>query len=145
MYKQGNARGTGEVRRRTSSIHFHCPVPRSSSHIGHGKVEIPKAGIPKSGIPKTEIPKAGIPKAGKTHSRTLPETEIPKPGIPKSGIPKTGIPKAGMPKLGIPKTGRFTAPLVQTPLRPPLIFTVATHTNRKLHSPSNIMSLSLSY
>ena len=36
MYKQGNARGTGEVRRGTSSIHFHCPVPRSSSHIGHG-------------------------------------------------------------------------------------------------------------
>ena len=36
MYKQGNARGTGEVRRGTSSIHFHCPVPRSSSQIGHG-------------------------------------------------------------------------------------------------------------
>ena len=33
--KQGNTRGTSEVRRRTSSIHFHCPVPRSSSHIGH--------------------------------------------------------------------------------------------------------------
>ena len=29
--KQGNARGTSEVRRGTSSIHFHCPVPRSSS------------------------------------------------------------------------------------------------------------------
>ena len=27
MYKQGNARGTGKVRRGTSSIHFHCPVP----------------------------------------------------------------------------------------------------------------------
>ena len=39
MYKQGNARGTSEVRRGTSSIHFHCPVPRSSSHIGHGKYE----------------------------------------------------------------------------------------------------------
>ena len=36
MYKQGNARGTGEVRRGTSSIHFHFPAPRSSSHIGHG-------------------------------------------------------------------------------------------------------------
>ena len=36
MYKQGNARGTSEVRRGTSSIHFHRPVPRSSSHIGHG-------------------------------------------------------------------------------------------------------------
>ena len=34
--KQGNARGTSEVWRRTSSIHFHCLVPRSSSHIGHG-------------------------------------------------------------------------------------------------------------
>ena len=36
MYKQGNARGTGEVRHGASSIHFHCPVPLSSSHIGHG-------------------------------------------------------------------------------------------------------------
>ena len=35
--KQGNARGASEVRRGTSSIHFHCPVPRSSSHIGHGR------------------------------------------------------------------------------------------------------------
>ena len=35
--KQGNARGTSEVRRGTSSIHFHCPAPRSSSHIGHGE------------------------------------------------------------------------------------------------------------
>ena len=26
-----------QVRRGTSSIHFHCPVPRSSSHTGHGK------------------------------------------------------------------------------------------------------------
>ena len=34
--KQGNARGTSEVRRGTSSNHFHCPVPWSSSHIGHG-------------------------------------------------------------------------------------------------------------
>ena len=34
--KQGNARGTSEVRRRISSIHFHCLVSRSSSHIGHG-------------------------------------------------------------------------------------------------------------
>ena len=34
--KQGDARGASEVRRGTSSIHFHCPVPRSSSHIGHG-------------------------------------------------------------------------------------------------------------
>ena len=34
--KQGNARGTSEVRRGTSSNHFHCPVPRSSSHFGHG-------------------------------------------------------------------------------------------------------------
>ena len=25
--KRGNARGTSEVRRGTSSIHFHCPVP----------------------------------------------------------------------------------------------------------------------
>ena len=33
---KGNARGASEVRRATSSIHFHCPVPRSSSHIGHG-------------------------------------------------------------------------------------------------------------
>ena len=34
--KQENARGMSEVRRGTSSIHFHCPVPRSSSltHIG---------------------------------------------------------------------------------------------------------------
>ena len=36
--KQGNARGTSEVRRGTSSIHFHCPVPWSSSHIGPGLV-----------------------------------------------------------------------------------------------------------
>ena len=36
--KQGNARGTSEVRRGTSSIHFHCPVPRSSGHIGHGNL-----------------------------------------------------------------------------------------------------------
>ena len=28
--KQGNARGTNEVWHGTSSIHFHCPVPRSS-------------------------------------------------------------------------------------------------------------------
>ena len=34
--KQGNARGTSEVRRGTSPIHFHCPAPQSSSHIGHG-------------------------------------------------------------------------------------------------------------
>ena len=27
MYKQGNARGTGEVRRGTSAIHFHCHYP----------------------------------------------------------------------------------------------------------------------
>ena len=32
--KQGNARGASEVRRGTSSIHVHCPVPQSSSHIG---------------------------------------------------------------------------------------------------------------
>ena len=44
--------------------------------------------------------------------------------FPKSGIPKTGISKAGIPKLGIPKTVRFRAPLVQTPLRLPLILTV---------------------
>ena len=87
---------------------------------GIPKLGIPKTGIPKLGIPKTGIPKAGLPKVGKTHTGTLPETEIPKPGIPKSGIPKTGIPKAGIPKLGIPKTGRFTAPLIQTPLRLPL-------------------------
>ena len=37
--KQGNARGTSEVRRGASSIHFHCPAPRSSGHIGHGKAE----------------------------------------------------------------------------------------------------------
>ena len=35
--KQGNARGTSEVRRGTSSNHFHCRVPRSSSHIGPPK------------------------------------------------------------------------------------------------------------
>ena len=34
--KQGDAGGASEVRRGTSSIHFHCPLPRSSSHIGHG-------------------------------------------------------------------------------------------------------------
>ena len=36
--KQGDARGASEVRRRTwtSSNHFHCPAPQSSSHIGHG-------------------------------------------------------------------------------------------------------------
>ena len=77
--------------------------------------KIPKVGIPKAGIPKVGIPKTGIPKVGKTHTETLPETEIP-----KSGIPKTGIPKARIPKLGIPKTSRFTAPLIQTPLRLPL-------------------------
>ena len=34
--KQGNARGTSEVvQRGSSSIHFHCPVPWSSSHNGH--------------------------------------------------------------------------------------------------------------
>ena len=32
--KQGDARGASEVRRGTSSSHSHCPVPRSSSHIG---------------------------------------------------------------------------------------------------------------
>ena len=32
--KQGNAKGASEVRRGTSSIHFHCPAPCSSSHIG---------------------------------------------------------------------------------------------------------------
>ena len=62
----------------------------------------------------------GSRKRQKPHTGTLPETEIPKPGTPKSGIPKTGIPKAGIPKLGIPKTDRFTAPLIQTPLRLPL-------------------------
>ena len=36
MYKQGNARGTSEVRRGSSPIPFHCPVPRSSGHIGDG-------------------------------------------------------------------------------------------------------------
>ena len=36
--KQGNARGTNELRRGTCSINFHCPVPRSSNHIGHGKL-----------------------------------------------------------------------------------------------------------
>ena len=34
--KEGAARGGSEVRRRISPIHFHCPAPRSSSHIGHG-------------------------------------------------------------------------------------------------------------
>ena len=34
--KQGGARGTSEVWRGTSSNHFHCPISRSSSHIGHG-------------------------------------------------------------------------------------------------------------
>ena len=35
-----------EVRRGTSSIHFHCPVPRSSSHIGHGDLgAIQKFGV----------------------------------------------------------------------------------------------------
>ena len=28
------------MRRGTSSTHFHCPVPRSSSHIGHGLASI---------------------------------------------------------------------------------------------------------
>ena len=87
------------------------------------KVGIPKAGIPKVGIPKTGIPKEGIPKVGKTHTGTLPETVIPTPGIPKSGVPNIGIPKAEIPKLGIPKTGSFTAPLIQTPLRLPLMKT----------------------
>ena len=36
--KQGDARGTSEVRLGTSSIHLHCPVLRSSSHIGYGMV-----------------------------------------------------------------------------------------------------------
>ena len=39
--KQGDARGASEVRRRTSSIHFHCPVPWSSSHIAHRYRAIP--------------------------------------------------------------------------------------------------------
>ena len=33
-------RGMSEVRRGTSSIHFHCPASRSSSHIGHGTFRI---------------------------------------------------------------------------------------------------------
>ena len=40
VQKQGGATGTrgykDEVRRGNSSIHFHCPVPWLSSHIGHG-------------------------------------------------------------------------------------------------------------
>ena len=36
LENKGMQGGTSEVRRGTSSIHFHCPVPRSSSHIGHG-------------------------------------------------------------------------------------------------------------
>ena len=40
--KQGNARGTSEVRRGTSSIHFHCQVPWSSGHIGNGELLISK-------------------------------------------------------------------------------------------------------
>ena len=36
--KQGNAKGASEIRRCTASIHFHCPAPRSSSHIGHVKM-----------------------------------------------------------------------------------------------------------
>ena len=83
--------------------------------------KIPKVGIPKAGIPKTGIPKGGIPKVGQTHWDSPPRQRFQSQGIPKSGIPKTGIPKAGIPKLGIPKTGRFTAPLIQTPLRLPLI------------------------
>ena len=43
--KQGDARGAREVRQGTSSIHFHCPAPRSSSHIGHGRQKTrPKVG-----------------------------------------------------------------------------------------------------
>ena len=34
--KQWYPRGAKEVRRGTSSMHFHCPAPQSSSHIGHG-------------------------------------------------------------------------------------------------------------
>ena len=36
VQNRGDAWGASEVRRGTSSIHFHCPAPRSSSHIGHG-------------------------------------------------------------------------------------------------------------
>ena len=35
--KQGDTRGTSEVPRGTSSIHFHCRTPQSSNHIGHRK------------------------------------------------------------------------------------------------------------
>ena len=45
MYKQGNARGAREVRRGTSSNHFHCPGPRSSSHTGPRKMTLFRTGF----------------------------------------------------------------------------------------------------
>ena len=50
--KQGDARGASEVRRGTSSNHFHCPVPRSSSHIGprHMPAKIPGCPAKKCGF-----------------------------------------------------------------------------------------------
>ena len=37
MCKPGGSRGASEVRHETSSMHFHCPAPRSSNHIGRGE------------------------------------------------------------------------------------------------------------
>ena len=65
--------------------------------------------------------KQGFRRWGKHTLGLYPRQRFQSQGIPKSGIPKTGIPKAGIPTLGIPKMGRFTAPLIQTPLRLPLI------------------------
>ena len=60
--KQGNARGTSEVRRGTSSNHFHCPVPRSSSHIGpRFKKGRKGAGVKGAGVANCRIFRSAVP------------------------------------------------------------------------------------
>ena len=38
VQQQGDASGASEVRHGTSFVHFHCPAPRTSSHIVRGTV-----------------------------------------------------------------------------------------------------------
>ena len=95
-----------------------------------GPPGIPKSGIPKPGIPKPGIPKLGIPKAGKPHTGTLPDTVISKArdsevrdSEDRDSESKDSEDRDSEVRDSEPgdSENTFRAPLIQIPLRLPLI------------------------
>ena len=61
-----------------------------------------------------KIPSAGLPKAGEALHSVSQQREIGKPALEVRDS-EGRHQKADIPKPGIPKSGRFRAPLIQTP------------------------------